>query len=406
MCCLGFLMQAGFKCVEVGMVREKHMVSVAMKNLIDWSVTTIVFYFIGYGFMFGTGPLSGLLGLSEFYPELSSSISGGLNKGVFLLFQMAFAGTTVTIVSGAMSERTGFVPYLTASIFCVGFIYPVMGHWAWGGLAGEAGSGWLADLGFYDFAGSTVVHSTGAWISLAGLKLLGPRIGRYDEHGNPKPLKHYNIAYTVLGVLLLWLGWWGFNGGSMLKFSFSVIEVIINTNIAGAMGCLAAYFHCKYFQNGEDIYDKLIGGALGGLVGITASANIQSPATSVVIGIASGIVHNYAFDLLSKKWKVDDAVGAIAVHGFCGATGTLLVVIAPNGDFDILRQFFVQLVGVLACLVWSVTTAWIMFRMLRKTVGLRVSPQEEREGISIFNVSESPEEPEDEEIEELLRQMR
>lgn len=164
---LVFLMQAGFRCVEVGMVREKHMVAVAMKNLIDWSVTTIVFYFIGYGFMFGTGPLSGLLGLSEFYPELSSSISGGLNKGVFLLFQMAFAGTTVTIVSGAMSERTGFVPYLTASIFCVGFIYPVMGHWAWGGLAGEAGSGWLEDLGFYDFAGSTVVHSTGAWISLA-----------------------------------------------------------------------------------------------------------------------------------------------------------------------------------------------------------------------------------------------
>ncbi|WP_020533769.1 ammonium transporter [Flexithrix dorotheae] len=415
---LVFLMQAGFKCLEVGLVRKKHIETVAMKNLIDWIVCSLVFFMVGFGFMFGNSS-QGIVGTNMFLPE-SFDIEGGLSLGsIFFIFQLAFVGTAITIVSGAMSERTGFIPYLTASFFIALVIYPVFGHWSWGNLFFENNSAWLADLGFIDFAGSTVVHSVGAWVSLAGLYLLGPRLGRFDRKGNPKPIKAYNLPYGVLGLILLWLGWWGFNGGSTLAWGNDVGSIILNTNLAGAAGGLIGYFHCFIFQKKDGIFEKLIGSVLGGLVAITASPHIQSPFASIIIGGLAGLVHNYGYDFLLKKMKIDDAVGAIPIHGFCGAFGTIaLVFFAPEEQLAHSRwvQLGVQCLGVVTCFIWAGGLGYLMFIILKKTVGLRVSPDEERNGISIFPPSviqtESKDKPDateeelsEQELRELLQEM-
>ncbi|MBT33129.1 MAG: ammonium transporter [Thalassobius sp.] len=407
---LVFLMQAGFKCLEVGLVRKKHIEAVAMKNVIDWAVASLIFLVFGFGLMFGKDSV-GVIGSNLFFLSNLESVEDGNSLGIiFFMFQLAFAGTALTIVSGAMSERTGFVPYLVASVLIALLIYPVFGHWAWGNLFFADNKSWLADLGFIDFAGSTVVHSVGAWVSLAGLSLLGPRIGRYNLDGSPRDIKAFNIPYAALGLFMLWLGWWGFNGGSTLAFDSSVGLIILNTNIAGATGAIVAYFHCKLFQNKVGIYEKLIGGALGGLVAITASPHIQTPFTSMVIGILAGVVHNYGFEYLVKK-RIDDAVGAIPVHGFCGVLGTLLVVISPeilftDGAFNfmgVITQLGVQALGVAICFGWAFSVGLLMFYTLKKTVGLRVSPDEEREGITLFpKIKEKDEQIDEDELKKLL----
>jgi Amt family ammonium transporter len=243
--------------------------------------------------------------------------------------------------------------------------------------------------------------------------LLGPRLGRYNPDGTPRELKAYNIPYATLGLFLLWLGWWGFNGGSTLAFNDSVGSIILNTNISGAIAALTAYVHCLWFQNKRSIYEKIIGGALGGLVAITASPHIQTPVTSMIIGITAGFVHNVAFEYLIKK-KIDDAVGAIPIHGFCGSLGTLMVVIAPEilmagGTFQIggiLKQLSIQLLGIAVCFSWAFGVSYVMFVTLKRTVGLRVSPEEEREGITLFpKVNDDKEEINENELEELLKQI-
>lgn len=410
---LVFLMQAGFKSLEVGMVRKKHIETVAIKNVIDWAVASLVFFVFGFGFMFGDS-FAGIIGTDLFANINLGNIEGGSNLGmIFFLFQLAFAGTALTIVSGAMSERTGFIPYMTASVFVALLIYPVFGHWAWGNLFFEGNSSWLADLGFIDFAGSSVVHSVGAWVSLAGLSLIGPRIGRYNSDGSPSELTPFNIPYATLGLFLLWIGWWGFNGGSTLAFDGTVGGIILNTNIAGAVAAITAYFHCRIYQNKKGIYEKIIGGALGGLVAITASPHIQNPFTAMIIGFAAGLVHNIGYEFLVKN-KIDDAVGAIPVHGFCGALGTLLVVISPevllaDGGFSfmsLIKQLGVQLLGIVVCFGWAFGISYVMFSALKRTVGLRVSPEEERNGITLFPKLEKEDEDIDsDELDSLLEQI-
>jgi len=229
---LVFLMQAGFKSLEVGMVRKLHIETVAIKNVIDWAVASLIFFLIGFGLMFGNSTY-GIAGTDLFFNPDFANVEGGNALGtIFFMFQLAFAGTAITIVSGAMSERTGFIPYMTATVFIAMLIYPVFGHWAWGNLFIDGNASWLADLGFIDFAGSTVVHSVGAWVSLAGLILIGPRIGRYNLDGSTREIKPFNIPYAALGMFLLWFGWWGFNGGSTLAFNESVGSIILNTNIS------------------------------------------------------------------------------------------------------------------------------------------------------------------------------
>ena len=403
---LVFLMQAGFKCLEVGLVRKHQIAAVAMKNMVDWTVGSIVFFLVGFGLMFGES-VGGWIGTTMFLPA-SFSVDGGNELGaVFFLFQLAFAGTTLTIVSGSMSERTGFVPYLVASAFIALIIYPIFGHWVWGNAFYGNNSAWLADLGFIDFAGSTVVHSVGAWVSLAGLKLLGPRLGRYTETGALREFKPNSIPMAVLGVFILWFGWWGFNGGSSLVFDIQVGSIILNTNLAAAAAALAAYFYAYFFQQKANIYEKMLGGVLGGLVAITASAHIQTPFTALPIGLLAGIVHNLSYDLLTKRWKIDDAVGAIPVHGFCGLFGTLAVALfAPEESLVHSRwtQLGVQTIGALACLLWSGGVGYALFFVLKKTIGLRVSPNEERQGITLYHVK--PEVDEEEDEDELIRLMQ
>ena len=382
---LVFFMQAGFKAFEVGMVRHEHSNAVSIKNIIDWIVGSLIFLFVGFGVMFGKSHF-GIIGTDLFFGIGVQDNQEGSGLGtIFFLFQIAFATTALTIVSGAMSERTGFIPYMTASAFIALFIYPVFGHWAWGNLFYSDNPAWLADLGFIDFAGSTVVHSIGAWVALVGIWMIGPRLGRFDKDGKPVPFKASSFSYSVLGLIILWLGWWGFNGGSQLALDKAVGEIILNTNIAGAIAGLTAFFHCYWFQDRTDLYPKLLGGVLGGLVAITAPCAYVSHVDALVIGFVAGLVHNYSFDFLLHKLKLDDPVGAIPVHGFCGVWGTLSVAIFGSFGEDVsrLNQFGIQLLGVVVAFVFTTVASYIMFALLKKTVGLRVSPQEEKSGIII-----------------------
>jgi len=382
---LVFLMQAGFLCYESGMVRENHVTAVAMKNVVDWIVGTLAFFFIGFALMFGHSS-GGIIGTDLFVIEGLDSSGGSPLGAIFFMFQLAFAGTALTIVSGAMSERTGFISYLVGAFFMGLVIYPVFGHWAWGTAFFSDNKPWLAQLGFMDFAGSTVVHSVGAWVSLVGIWMVGPRLGRYNAKGEIQPFKSYSLALSGLGVFILWFGWWGFNGGSTLALNDQVGLIIANTNLAAAAGGLSAFLHSFFYQKKADLNEKFLGGILGGLVAITACCNVVSPVNAVMVGLLAGIVHNLGFDLIIKKLKLDDPVGAIPVHGVCGAFGTLCVALFGKAELlahPRLEQIGVQLIGILVCFLWTTTTAFVMYNALKATVGLRVSPQEEKAGINI-----------------------
>ena len=380
---LVFLMQAGFKAFEVGLIRRKNVTATGMKNLIDWIACCAVFTLFSFAFMFGESSL-GIIGASFFGLEgLSEYSQIGL---AFFIFQLTFAGTALTIVSGALAERTSFIAYLSGSLMIASIIYPIFGHWAWGNLLITENKAWLADLGFMDFAGSTVVHSLGAWVALVGVWYVGPRLGKYPPGGKINEFKPNNFAYSILGLFFLWLGWWGFNGGSTLAFDSSVDQIILNTNIAAAFAGLAAFVH-SYFFGKENIIPKTLGGVLGGLVAITACCNVVTIYSSILIGCLAGVVHNISYHLLADKLKIDDPVGAIAVHGFCGVFGTLSVALFGKTDMLVhprAYQFLIQLLGVTVCFVWAASTSFFVYFVLKKFVGLRVSPMEEGQGLIII----------------------
>lgn len=391
---LVFLMQAGFKSFEAGMVQPKSATGVAMKNLADWIVGSLCFCLVGFGLMFGASQ-AGLFGTSLFgFEGLHGEGTNPLGES-FLLFQLAFAGTAVTIVSGAMSERTGFVPYMVGSAVVALVIYPVFGHWVWGNAYIETNSAFLADLGFIDFAGSTVVHSVGAWVALVGVWLVGPRLGRFRDDGTVAALPAASISNSAFGTILLWFGWWGFNGGSGLIFDGKVGSILLNTNLAAAMGGLSAYVHGRWLQEHRDLNSKFLGGVLGGLVAVTACCHIIGPWAALAVGATAGVVHNYAYEFLGRVLKLDDPVGAISVHGACGVWGTLCVGIfgaSSQLPHDRLSQIGVQALGVLLCFVWTSSIAFVVYKVLAATIGLRVSPAHERRGVGITerHVSEPP----------------
>jgi Amt family ammonium transporter len=379
---LVFFMQAGFKVLETGLVPEKHRSGIGVKNLLDWIAGILAFFFLGFGLMFGES-IGGLFGGNLFFGEGLDDPNGHSLGIFFFLFQLSFAGTALTIISGAMSGRTGIIPYFLASMCTAVVIYPIFGHWVWGNAFYESNTAWLANLGFIDFAGSTVVHSVGAWVGLAGIYVVGPRIGRYDVNGKLLPKKASDYSYSILGVMILWLGWWGFNGGSTLTLDKSVGQIILNTNLAGAIGGLTAYLHAIFTGQKTEAIEKLAGGTLGGLVAITAGCHILTPMGSVLIGLLAGLVHNYSYDLIIKKLKLDDPVGAIPVHGFCGAFGTLaLAFFAPQDLLALprLEQITIQLIGIIICLVFSASISFALFSILKKSIGLRVSPDHELKG--------------------------
>ncbi len=373
---LVFFMQAGFALVEAGFTRAKNAVNIMMKNLMDFSVGSLAFWAIGFGLMFGVSK-SGWLGTSGFFLS-DFSPDGDPWVLAFWMFQVVFAATAATIVSGAMAERTKFTGYLLYSIFISALIYPVFGSWAWGSL--YHGNGWLEGLGFIDFAGSTVVHSVGGWAALAGTIVLGPRLGKYIKDGGIKPILGHNIPLAALGVFILWLGWFGFNPGSTTAASKDIAMIFVNTNLAAAAGAVLAMI-TSWIKFGKPEVGMSLNGALAGLVAITAGCANVSPTSSVIIGAIAGIIVVFAV-IMFDRIKVDDPVGAISVHGVNGAWGTLAAGIFNMGGTTG-KIIGVQLLGIAACFVWTFTAAYILFKIIDKTIGLRVSPEEEAKGLDL-----------------------
>ena len=374
--CLVFFMQAGFALVESGFTRAKSAINIMMKNLMDFSIGSIAFWAVGFGIMFGA-TTTGWFGtngffLSDFTPDGDPWVLA------FWMFQVVFAATAATIVSGAMAERTKFTGYIIYSIFVSGLIYPVFGSWAWGSLFN--GSGWLEGLGFIDFAGSTVVHSVGGWAALAGAIVLGPRLGKYTREGKIKPIMGHNIPLAALGVFILWLGWFGFNPGSTTTADTSIAMIFVNTNLAAAAGAILAMV-VSWIKFGKPEVGMSLNGALAGLVGITAGCANVMPASAVIIGATAGVIVVFSV-MFFDKLKIDDPVGAISVHGVCGAWGTLAAGIFNIGGTTA-AIIGVQLLGIATCFVWTFPAAFVMFKLIDKTIGLRVSAEEEMEGLDL-----------------------
>jgi Amt family ammonium transporter len=368
-------MQAGFTMLETGLVRAKNSVNIAMKNVLDFLIATIFFYALGFALMFGEGSVLGLFGTQGFF------LSGFSKPDEYTLFifQLMFAGTAATIVSGSVAERMSFKGYALISLLVTALIYPVSGHWIWNS------EGWLAQMGFMDFAGSTVVHSLGAWIGLVGTFMIGARHGRFDKNGKPKDIPHFNLTLVTLGVFLLWFGWFGFNGGSTLEANNDVPLILLNTILASAAGGFGAFMISMFKENHASV-SKMLNGILGALVGITAGCAYTTPEASLFIGLFSGIIVYIGEDFLLKL-KIDDPVSAVSVHGFAGAFGTLIIpfVVADSllSTGSTFEQFKVQLIGVLAVMGWSVITAIIIFAFLKKAKLLRISLEDEMIGLNI-----------------------
>ncbi len=375
---LVFFMQAGFAMVEAGFTRAKNVGNIIMKNFMDFSIGSLLFWIIGYSIMYGGE--GAFFGAFDFFYDKGDDLHN-------LFFQTVFAATAATIVSGAMAERTKFSTYLVFSVVITVVIYPISGHWVWGG-------GWLSELGFHDFAGSTVVHSVGGWAALAGAWTIGPRIGKYNGKTNAIP--GHNMVLGALGVFILWLGWFGFNPGSQLAISgdnaYSVALIVVTTNLSAAAGAVVTMF-VTWFRYGKPDLSMTLNGALAGLVGITAGCDAVSPAGAVAIGAISGLVVVFSIEFIDQKLRVDDPVGAISVHGVVGAVGTLLVGffakeggVLYGGGFSLLG---VQALGVVAIGAWAFGIGLILFRTLKATMGLRVSEQEERDGLDIHEHGQS-----------------
>jgi Amt family ammonium transporter len=371
---LVFFMQAGFAMVEAGFTRAKNAINIMMKNLMDFSMGSLFYWAIGFGLMFGaTG--TGWFGTSGFFLS-DFTPDGDPWVLAFWMFQVVFAATAATIVSGAMAERTKFTGYLIYSAAISAIIYPIFGSWAWGSLLN--GNGWLEGFGFIDFAGSTVVHSVGGWAALAGAIVLGPRLGKYGKDGTIRPIMGHNIPLAALGVFILWLGWFGFNPGSTTTADKSIAMIFVNTNLAAAAGAVFAMF-VSWIKFGKPEVGMSLNGALAGLVGITAGCANVSPGSAIIIGAVAGIIVVISV-LFFDRIKIDDPVGAVSVHGVCGAWGTLGAGIFNIGGTSA-GMIGVQLLGIGACFLWTFPTAFLLFKLIDKTVGLRISREEELEGL-------------------------
>jgi Amt family ammonium transporter len=375
--CLVMLMQAGFCCLETGLVRSKNSINVAIKNLFDFCIASVLYWAVGFGLMFGAS-YQGLIGTSLFFPEPNH----GIWLLSFLFFQLVFCGTSTTIISGAVAERMRFSAYILVSVLVSGLFYPVFGHWAWGGLPGTDSLGWLRKLGFLDFAGSTVVHSLGGWMSLAAILVLGKRQGQFET--GKAPIHGYNLPLTTLGVFLLWFGWFGFNGGSTLGLSDSIPLILLNTNLAAAAGGIAA-LACAWPMLKRPDVPMLMNGVLAGLVAVTASCNIVHPAGALAIGAIGGAL-SVATAWTLEKLHIDDAVGAVPVHGVSGLWGTLAVAlfgdIAGFGGHSRGYQFAIQLLGCTVCLAWGLGVGYVVLATINRFVRLRVTEDEEQAGLN------------------------
>ena len=373
---LVFFMQAGFTLVESGMTRSKNAVNIAMKNLLDIAVGSLTYWFVGYSLMYGD--------TSNGWFFWSGIMQG---EGADLFFQTMFAATAATIVSGAIAGRTKYSTYVIFSIVMTAIIYPIAGGWQW------QGSGWLTELGFIDFAGSSIVHAVGGFAALVAAYLVGPRIGKYVD-GKVMPIPGHNQILATLGVFILWLGWFGFNGGSQLAWggddAVAASTVVLITNLAAAAGALGALI-TTWIWYGKPHLAQSLNGALAGLVSITAGCGNMSAGAAVLAGLIGRIIVVFSIEFIEKKLKIDDAIGAASVHGVVGFWGTIVIGLwGIDGDSPIglfngggSAQLVSQLTGGLAYAVWAVVLSFIVFGILKKTVGLRVTEEEEVAGLDI-----------------------
>lgn len=375
------MMQIGFLLLEAGMVRSKNSINVAQKNITDFLLATVVFYLAGFAIMFGPS-VGGWIGSpGEFlaFREVEDW------SYTFFVFQTVFVGTAATIVSGAVAERMKFSGYLIMAVVLALVIYPVFGHWAWGNLLIGDNAAWLADLGFIDFAGSTVVHSVGGWIGLAGIIVLGARLDRFNAEGKPNTIHGHSLVLSTAGALILLVGWIGFNGGSTTAGTPDFAKIIANTIIAAAFAGIAALIAGRVWD-GLFQPTRSINGMLGGLVGITAGCDAVDPYGAIAIGMICGLGVIASEEVLLRKFKLDDVVGAVSVHGVCGALGTVLLAVfaledklAAASRFD---QFLVQCAGVGTAFVWAMAIGLVVFKIIDLLIGLRVSEHEERTGLN------------------------
>ena len=381
---LVFFMQAGFAMVETGFTRAKNAGNIIMKNLMDFAIGTPLFWLTGFGIMFGGAGAS----IGGFDPLVRGDYSGILPAGVplpaYLIFQTVFCATAATIVSGAMAERTKFISYCIYSAVISAVVYPVSGHWIWGG-------GWLARMGFHDFAGSTAVHMCGGAAALIGARVLGPRMGKYTEDGKPNAILGHSLTLGALGVFILWFCWFGFNGCSTVAMDsdaavYSAGNIFVTTNLAAATATVATMIITWLRYRKPDI-SMTLNGSLAGLVAITAGCDMVSPAGAFFIGLIAAFVVVFGIEFIDKVCKIDDPVGAIGVHGMCGAAGTLLTGVfavdgglAYGGGFSFLG---IQLLGVVSVILWVSVTMIITFRVLKHTIGLRASEEEEAKRLDV-----------------------
>lgn len=398
---LVFFMQPGFALVEAGFTRTKNTANILMKNLVDFMFGSLLYWFIGFGLMFGLGSF---VGQPHFFnlEMMDAVIDNGLPIEGFLIFQTVFCATSATIVSGAMAERTKFSMYLLYTIFISVLIYPVSGHWTWGGgwlMNGEEGSFMMNLFGtpFHDFAGSAVVHSVGGWIALVGAAILGPRLGKYGKDGKSKAIPGHSLTLACLGVFILWFGWFGFNPGSQLAASTgtdqaAISHVFLTTNLSACAGGFLALV-VSWFKFGKPSLSLTLNGVLAGLVGVTAGCDLVSPAGAVLIGAICGTVMIYAVEFIDHTLKIDDPVGASSVHGVCGSLGTILTGFLSvdggllyGGGFGFLGA---QVFGALVIGLWAAGIGFVIFKVMDVVFGLRVTKRVEEEGLDVYEHGES-----------------
>ena len=384
---LVFWMQPGFALCEAGFTRSKNSVNILMKNFVDFILGSLLFFFVGFGFMFGSDG-AGFIGAPN-WGDLSF-YKGDLPVEGFLIFETVFCATAATIVSGAMAERTKFSMYLVYSAVISLLIYPVEGHWTWGG-------GWLNEMGFHDFAGSAIVHSVGGILALIGAIALGPRLGKYGKDKKSRAIPGHNLALAALGVFILWLGWFGFNPGSQLAASgevnrIAISHVFLTTNLAAAAGGAATMF-LTWIKYGKPSLSLMLNGILAGLVGITAGCDVVSPWGAVVIGFVCGIVLVFAIEFIDHKLHIDDPVGASSVHGVCGILGTVMTgMLATDGGLFYGGGWHflgVQCLGIVVIDLWAAVCGFLLFFGIKKFCGLRVEPRVEEEGLDVYEHGES-----------------
>ncbi|OYP69134.1 ammonium transporter [Prevotella sp. P2-180] len=396
---LVFFMQPGFALCEAGFTRGKNTANILFKNFVDFCFGSILFWLIGFGFMFGSNG-EGFIGMPHFgdisFYESDLPVEG------FLIFQTVFCATAATIVSGAMAERTKFSMYCIYSVFISLLIYPISGHWTWGGgwlMNGDETSFMMTTFGatFHDFAGSAIVHSVGGVLAFVGAIALGPRLGKYGKDGKSRAIPGHNLMAAALGVFILWFGWFGFNPGSQLAASgevnrIAISHVFLTTNLAAAAGAIGTMF-TSWIKYGKPSFSLTLNGVLAGLVAITAGCDLVSPLGASIIGLVAGIVLVFSIEFIDTKLHIDDPVGASSVHGVCGILGTLMTgLLALDGGalYGGGWGFFgAQCLGVLAIDAWAAVAGVVLFFSIKKIAGLRVDKRIEEEGLDIYEHGES-----------------